>query len=50
MSDLECCENIKEIDIAHSSVKLTSDFTGEQLLTAILSKLTSSAWSSWEVS
>lgn len=37
--------------MVHSYVTLTSNFTGEDLLHAILSKTTaSSAWPSWEVS
>lgn len=49
VSDLDS-KDVKEINMAHSSVILTSDFTGEQLLNAILSKTTrsSSTWSSWE--
>lgn len=38
--------------MVHSPVTLASEFTGEQLLNAILSKTTtsSSSWPSWEVS
>lgn len=48
MSDLDS-NDIKGINMVHSSVKLPSDFTGEQLFNAILPKATTS-WSSWEVS
>lgn len=52
MSDLDCKDMVSEVNMVHSAVSLTPDFTGEQLLHAILSKTTtsSSAWSSWEVS
>ncbi|KAL4131802.1 hypothetical protein QTP88_009058 [Uroleucon formosanum] len=46
VSDLDS-NDIKGINMVHSSVKLPSDFTGEQLFNAILPKATTS-WSSWE--
>lgn len=51
MSDIDTT-NVTGVDMIHSSVTLPSDFTGEQLLDAILSKKTtsSSSWPSWEVS
>lgn len=49
VSDLET-KDISGVNIVHSSVRLASDFTGEQLLNAILSKTTTSSWPSWEVS
>jgi len=49
VSDLES-KDISGVNMVHSSVKLASDFTGEQLLNAILSKTTTSSWPSWEVS
>lgn len=52
MSDLDSKDMITGVNMVHSSVSLTPDFSGEQLLNAILSKTTtsSSTWSSWEVS
>lgn len=52
MSDLDSKDTVTGVNMVHSSVSLTPDFTGEQLLHAILSKTTtsSSSWSSWEVS
>lgn len=49
VSDLDS-KDVKGVNMVHSSVTLTSNFTGEQLLHAILSKTTmsSSSWSSWE--
>lgn len=46
VSDLDS-NDIKGIHMVHSSVKLPSDFTGEQLFNAIIPKATNS-WSSWE--
>lgn len=47
MSDIDK-KNIIGINMNHSPVMLVSNFTGQQLLNAVLSKITS--WSSWEVS
>jgi hypothetical protein len=42
-------KDVTGVNMVHSSVLLTSDFTGEQLLHAILSKTTTPyAWPSWE--
>lgn len=50
MSNLDT-KDVTGVNMVHSSVLLTSDFTGEQLLHAILSKTTTPyAWPSWEVS
>lgn len=49
MSDIDT-KDISEVKMVHSSVTLQSDFTGEQLLHAILSKTTTPSWPSWEVS
>lgn len=42
--------DVTGVDIVHSPIVLSTDFTGEQLLGAILYKKTSSSWPSWEVS
>lgn len=48
VSDLDT-KNVTGVNMIHSSVTLASNFTGEDLLHAILSKTTaSSAWPSWE--
>lgn len=49
VSDLDT-KDVSGVNMVHSSVTLASDFTGEQLLNAILSKTTTSKWPSWEVS
>jgi len=49
VSDLDS-KDVIGVNMVHNSVTLTSNFTGEDLLQAILSKTTSSLWPSWEVS
>lgn len=49
VSDLDT-KNITDVNMVHNAVILASDFTGEQLLNAILLKTTGSQWPTWEVS
>lgn len=49
VSDLDT-KDVMEVNMVHSPVTLPFDFTGEQLLHAILSKKTTSTWPTWEVS
>lgn len=49
MSDLDS-KDVTGVNIVHSPISLSTDFTGEQLLDAILYKRSISSWPSWEVS